>query len=553
MHRAATLIAPQDRGFAASLVIALAQGASSDTIATIVAENRDLRDKNAKLLIENESQRTRIASLQEQVAPLSTLLFGVKRERLPASALQLLLDAIVLSADGATSPPTEPPAAHSQDATASPMAPDTEPAPERTDWEPGGAQAPSEVASVPPPPPSGVRKHRTPHGRRLLPEHLPIETVKLPPDEIPEGTRCIGQEVSYRLAYRKAGYIRLRVVREKFAEDNDDASTMVHIASVPDEMIPRGLPDPAMLAHAIHSKWADHIPYTRLSKMIARHGLEASVSTLSAWEKLAEPTARIVVDAAWEQAITKCQVMGIDATGVRVMDTPHDRRAHVWVLLADRAQVFFRYSALHTSDMPKSWLEGFQGFAVADASSVYDDLFRTPFGPTEAGCFAHARRKYFFAMPTDMRARPFLELADALFAIERDAARLSPQGRLAARKERSVPVIEHFARERDRLLADSTVDPRGPLSRALRYSLNHWAALTRFLSNGRIPLSNNDVEREIRHVAIGRRNWMHLGSDDAAEVACTWLSLIASARHAGLDSEQYLRDLCRVGIAPDTV
>ena len=172
--------------------------------------------------------------------------------------------------------------------------------------------------------------------------------------------------------------------------------------------------------------------------------------------------ARVVVDAAWEQAVTKCQVMGIDATGVRIMDSPHDRRAHIWVLLADRAQVFFRYSALHTSDMPKSWLDGFQGIVVADASSVYDDLFRAPYGPTEAGCMAHCRRKYFFAMPTDARARPFVELADTLFAVERDAASLSAGDRLAVRKERSAPVIEHFARERDRLLDAPTVDRVAP-------------------------------------------------------------------------------------------
>ena len=76
---------------------------------------------------------------------------------------------------------------------------------------------------------------------------------------------------------------------------------------------------------------ATHLPYTRLSKIIARQGAHIPVSTLSSWEKLAEPVARVVVDAAWEQAVTKCQVMGIDATGIRIVDSPHDRRAHIWV------------------------------------------------------------------------------------------------------------------------------------------------------------------------------------------------------------------------------
>ncbi|WP_394821471.1 IS66 family transposase [Pendulispora albinea] len=465
----------------------------------------------------------RIDALEAQVAWLSKQLFGVKRERLPASTLQVLLDATILASSG--SEPSPAPAEPEKPNAAQPLA-----GPDR----------------VTPSPPSGVRKRRTPHGRGQLPEHLPVETVDISPGETPEGARYIGEEVSYRLAFRKSGYTRLRVVRKKFAQDNDDASVAVHIEPVPDEMIPRALPDPAMLAHTIHSKWGDQIPYTRLSKIIARHGVRVPVSTLSAWEKLAEPVARLVVDAAWEHALAQCQVIGIDATGVRVMASPHDRRAHIWVLLADRAQVFFRYSALHTSDMPKSWLEEFGGIVVADASSVYDELFRAPGAPKEAGCMAHCRRKYFFALPTDTRARGFVELADELFTIERDIAHLSPDARLLIRKERSAPLVEIFARARDCLLDDPSVDPRGPFSRALRYSHNHWEALTRFLVNGSIPLSNNDVEREIRHVAIGRKNWMHLGSDDAAEVACTWLSLIASARHAGLDSEEYLRDLFRV-------
>ena len=393
MHRAASAIAPEDRSFAANLVMALAQGASSDAIAGLIAENRTLRERNDRLHAENESQRARIASLQEQVARLSNLLFGVKRERLPVSTLQLLLDATALSAANATLPASDSPTSESDRTTPCPTDPPPVPSASEhgsiTAEESSGTEPPSNSEHIPPPPPSGTRKRRTPHGRGLLPEHLPVETVNLPPDEIPEGARRMGEEVSYRYAYRKAGYIRLRVVREKFAQDNDDGSTTVHIAPPPDEMIPRGLADPAMLAHTIHSKWGDQIPYTRLSKIIARQGAHIPVSTLSSWEKLAEPVARVVVDAAWEQAVTKCQVMGIDATGVRVMDTPHDRRAHIWVLLADRAQVFFRYSAHHTSDMPKSWLEGFQGIVVADASSVYDDLFRIPFGPTEAGCMAH--------------------------------------------------------------------------------------------------------------------------------------------------------------------
>src|SRR5262249_12463774 len=120
-------------------------------------------------------------------------------------------------------------------------------------------------SNVPPPPGRNKTRKRTPHGRGTLPEHLPVETLDVTPEEeIAPDSRFIGEEVSYRLVFRFAGYTRLRVVRKKFASDNVDASTRIVIAPMPDEMIPRCMAHSSMLAHTIHSKWGDHIPYTRL-------------------------------------------------------------------------------------------------------------------------------------------------------------------------------------------------------------------------------------------------------------------------------------------------
>ena len=96
------------------------------------------------------------------------------------------------------------------------------------------------------------------------------------------------------------------------------------------------------------------------------------------------------------------------------------------------------------------------------------------------------------------------------------------------------------------MLEDLSVDPRGPLRRALNYTLNHWAALCRFLDDGHLPISNNFTELQIRHIAVGRHNWLFFGSDPDALVACTWLSLVASAKLHGLNPEDYLRDLFRI-------
>jgi transposase len=123
---------------------------------------------------------------------------------------------------------------------------------------------------------------------------------------------------------------------------------------------------------------------------------------------------------------------------------------------------------------------------------------------------------------------------------------LSPSERKSRRGAQSVPVLDDFAAWRERTLADLSVDPRGPLRKALNYTLNHWTALRRFLDDGHLPISNNFTELQIRHIALGRHNWLFFGSEPDALVACTWLSLVASAKLHGLNPEEYLRDLFRV-------
>lgn len=367
MRRADPSVPPVTESTAVSLMAMLSHAASPVHLQDALRESQKLREENAVLRKQIETLQAKLRSLHEQVAWLSQQLFGVKSERRPMSTLQLVLESIVLH-DG-------------QKATETSPSPDGAPVLE-TD-----ASSAQDATPSPPPSPPGRQdkapKH-TPHGRGILPEHLSIEDAPCD-EEIPEGSRVIGEEASFRLAFRKAGYIRLRVVRKKFARDNEDASTTVYVAPMPDEMIPRCLADFSMLAHVVHSKWGDHIPYTRLSKIIARSGIHLTVSTLSSWDKGCEVLARTVVDAAWQNALATCHMMGIDATGVRVMDTPHDRRAHIWVLLADRAQVFFRYSAHHSSDMPKSWLEGFQGPVVADASTPKKPIPLITWAPKRVG------------------------------------------------------------------------------------------------------------------------------------------------------------------------
>lgn len=466
-------------------------------------------------------------SLKAQVAWLSRQLFGVKRERIAENTLQLIFS--LVKDDGAPQPLI--------DAIASGESPlESEQA--------SPIETPAPLPPMPPPPATTPKKGRHKHGRSALPAHFEIETVTMPMT-MPEGARFVHYETSSRLAYRPACFVHLIVQRPKIAIDKEDGKTAFRIAPTPEEMIERGLPDPAMLAHVLASKWLEHQPFLRMEKRFARQGLSLAASTLSQWEKRAAFRLEDFMTEFFEQGKREADAIAMDATTVRVCADGHDRRAYLWAFILGKEQVVFQFSAMHTGDMPRDWLSGYRGPLLVDASSVYHEAF-AEHELIEYGCHAHCRRKFVYALESDARAMTFIELENRLFDVERYAIAMSPEERETLRMQYSLPILERFADERERALKDKSIDAKGPLRKALKYSENHWGALCRFIHNGFIPIHNNDCEREIRHVAIGRKNWEHLGSDSAAEAGCVWLSLVGSAKMAGLDPEGYLRDLFRV-------
>ena len=441
----------------------------------------------------------------------------------------------------------------------------------------------------------------------MLPEHLPVETLVLTPAPLPANAIKIGEEVSFRLGFRRAGFYRLKIVRPVYAVETVDApmctetaaalssadtsegsaaptadagetgpvadvalvateSTVVTAedgkvtlvarepgdrtivyASAPDEMIPGGLPSPDLLAHIVTGKFADKLPYNRQEGIHARSGVHITRGVMCGWTERCHELAKLVVAAMSEDALANAHVIATDATGVLVQANEKCKNGHFWVLVADDDHVIFRYSKVHSSNEPKRFLAGFRGVVVADASNVYDQLFAQEDGPSEQGCWSHARRYFFKALGSDKeRSLVGVGFCNKLFEIERSTAKMPPAKRLAIRKEQSAPVVEAMRRWRDQQLASDDVHDATPIRRALNYARNHWDALTRFLQDGKVPIHNNRSELELRRLVVGRANWLFVGSDDSAEWTCTFVSLVASCQLHGLDPEAYLRDLFRL-------
>jgi hypothetical protein len=326
-------------------------------------------------------------------------------------------------------------------------------------------------------------------------------------------------------------------------DDEDQTTTMV-TAEPPHEMIPRGLFAPSGLAHIIASKWDRHVPYNRLARFFREQGYRIPVSTLSGVAIRAAPLARSLVAAMETHARSVAPYLAIDATGAMMQQPEVCLRGHVWLRYIEATCVLVSFTETHDSETAGAQLDGWSCPTLADGAMVYDQKHRET-GNARGGCWSHARRKLVFAAPTDGRALVGIKLINDLFTIEASLTEASGEERLAERQRRSAPVIHALFEWRDHLLTTGNLG-RSLLAKSLRYLRNQSERLRYFLSDGRIPIHNNRVELQCRHFAVGRKNWLFLGSPAGAEAASTWLTLVLSARMHEVPVESYLRDLFRV-------
>lgn len=489
--------------------------AIADEIAALRKQVEQLAAAHEKVVKERDEYKKLYQRMLEHCRKLELGLLGQKAERLSPNDAQLslqVLAGLLLASNDGDAPPSTLALFEEQGETR------------------------AEVAA---------HKRRKP-GRKPLPEHLPrVEVEVLPPDVQAEGLDAferIGEEVCETLERRPASVVVVRVVRGKYVRKDRErnAPTDVLIGCVPDLPIERGLAGPGMLADTIVRRWDEHCPLNRLEKVYARDGIELSRSTICGWHMQLEVLVRPLIEAMHVDALAS-PVLCVDATGVLVQALEQCRRAHFWVVVAQERHVLFRFSAKHDSAAVDSFLRGYEGYLVADAHIVYDHLYADG-KIREAGCWTHNRRYYFKALESDPdRARKALGFIKALFRIEREIEGMTRAKKEKVRREKSAPIVDAFFEWCD-AEAQHVLDET-PIATAIGYSRNQRVALRRFLEDGRIPLHNNMSELQLRREAIGRKNWLFVGSDEAAEVNCAFVSLIASCKLHRIEPWAYLRDI----------
>ena len=409
------------------------------------------------------------------------------------------------------------------------------------------------------------------HGRGKLPEHLPrIEVVHDLPDDqkkcpcCGEQRVCIGSEISEQLEFDPSSLKVLKHIRHKYACKpcgegcgKCDCKSHIEIATKPAQPIEKGLPGPGLLAHAITSKLGDHLPLYRLEKIFGRHGVDIARSTMCAWMLSASELVKPLVELITTR-VKQSKVIHTDETRVPVQDTAvkgQCKSGRIWTYIGDEANpyVAYDYTPDRTRTGPQRFLDDYKGYLQADAYGGYDGIYHKGL-VSEVACWAHARRKFFDAKETDgRRATQMLAMVAELYAVE-DASKekiqlllkQSPKAprhereqiRLSLRQERSKPIL---AKIKTWLDAESKlVLPRSPMAQAINYALNQWDALNRYTGQGYLNIDNNAAERALKRVALGRKNWLFAGHDDAGASHARLYTLIASAERSGVDPQAYL-------------
>ncbi len=420
------------------------------------------------------------------------------------------------------------------------------------EFEPGVSNAEVQAESEREPLPAPVKQQRSRKhpGRQELPAALPrVERViACTPEQCTcktcgQATVVIGHDVSEQLDVEPAKYFVVVTKREKRACKRCEEGGVV-AAPAPARIIEKSLVSDRVVIDTVIAKYSDHLPLYRQSVILERDaGVEITRATLDGWVMRVGELLIPIVD------VMRRELLG--GTYIQADETPvdvqlHDGRgqnhqAYLWQYGRPGGGVVFEFRMGRGREGPKEFLGQFEGILQTDGYVVYDHVG----GPklVHAGCWAHSRRKFFDAAklnPSDAVATRIVKLIDDLFGIDAVAReeKLDHAARHVLRLERAQPLVEIIHGE-VKAARDASL-PSSALGKAANYTLSLWKKLTRFLEHPELELSNNLAENSMRPVALGRKNWIHVGSQQAGPKVAAILSIVESCRRMKIPIRDYL-------------
>ena len=408
-----------------------------------------------------------------------------------------------------------------------------------------------------------VRYLTKPHaGRGALPAHLRRVDILIdePPAPLPDGTlpRELRRDVTERLAMVPAEYYVERITTVSYCYPGNAAGG-VHHGAAPASLLPKSVLGPMVVIAMTVSKYADHQPVYRQVMALQRdHGIEISYPTADRAVITTAGLATYIADAQLEELIAGDYIQA-DETRIQVMDRNVKGKTatgYLWTYSHPKGQVVYRYHPGRGGKHARDDLRSFKGWLQSDGYQVYQSIAGL-FGEDvkHCACMAHVRRKFVEIVRANRDAAGFSVIVDnaaalvaridELYGIERKMKEknASAEEREAERAERSLPLFDALMSEMNRVAMDPDLLPGSGLSRACAYALRLRSELRRSFINGVTEIDNNRCEQSIRPVALGRKNWLHVGSQGAAPSGAAIMSLVESCKRMGINPRNYLEDV----------
>lgn len=381
--------------------------------------------------------------------------------------------------------------------------------------------------------------------RAPLPAHLPRREEIINPENIPENAKKIGESITEVLEYEPANIYVRKIIRPKYVVESSDEQTKIAIAPLPKLPIPKGNAGASMIAHIIVSKFVDHLPWFRQSKMLKRQNIYIPDSTLGGWGNNATKNQLLRLWEVMKAKIVETGYLMADETPIPVLTEDKPGATHQgyhWVYCDPvRKMAVFDYRHSRGREGPKSFLENFKGHLQTDGYTAYEKL-APPQKITLLACMAHARRKFEHARENDPeRAEKVLIIIRDLYQVEREAqeAQLSYDEIKLYRQEKSVSLLEKL--EKYLIEEKPLVLPKSAIGKAISYTLKLWPRLKRYVDDGRFHIDNNLIENTIRPVALGRKNYLFAGSHNGAKNAAIIYSLLATCKLNDIEPFEWLK------------
>lgn len=388
--------------------------------------------------------------------------------------------------------------------------------------------------------------------RAELPAHLPRKTEIIEPENLPEGSKKIGENITEILEYEPATIYVRQIIRPKYIVSQNDEQTLIVTADMPTLPLPKSNAGAGILSHIIVSKFTDHLPFYRQVQMFKRQQLDISESTIGGWFNA---SCRLLapLSEALRSAILSADYLQADETPIAVLTNDKSGSTHkgyYWVYYDPGGkQVLFNYQKSRGREGPDEMLENFNGHLQTDGYKAYNHL-KNQSNIIHLACMAHARRKFEHALENHPQlAGEAMQKFGELYDIERQGRELNLQADelKALRQLKAKPVLELMERWlKDNLMS---VPPKSAIGMAIAYTLNLWPRLTLYTEEGRFRIDNNLIENSIRPVALGRKNYLFAGSHEAAQDAAMIYSLLACCKINNIEPFSWLKNT--LSVLPD--